>query len=115
MGQVSQPIYKSFQYQLTIDTPPSPLCSCLDTNVWLQLFRQHKMEPKNLLAIETEQKNVIRDVARRLRQIGDDIDSEFTGQRLSSIIILVVDSQLTYVLFEDFKQKFEFLWSFLSI
>lgn len=64
------------------------------------------MEPKNLLAIETEQKNVIRDVARRLREIGDDIDSEFTGQRLSSIIILVV---------EDFKQKFEFLWSFLSI
>lgn len=73
------------------------------------------MEPKNLLAIETEQKNVIRDVARLLREIGDDIDSEFTGQRLSSIILLVVDSQLTYVLFEDFKQKFEFLWSFLSI
>lgn len=71
------------------------------------------MEPKNLLAIETEQKNVIRDVARRLREIGDDIDSEFTGQRLSSIILLVVDSQLTYL--EDFKQKFEFLWSFLSI
>lgn len=73
------------------------------------------MEPKNLLAIETEQNNVIRDVARRLREIGDDIDSEFTGQRPSSIILLVVDSQLTYVLFEDFKQKFEFLWSFLSI
>lgn len=71
------------------------------------------MEPKNLLAIETEQKNVIRDVARRLREIGDDIDSEFTGQRLSSIILLVVDSQLTYL--EDFKQKFEFLRSFLSI
>lgn len=71
------------------------------------------MEPKNLLAIETEQKNVIRDVARRLREIGDDIDSEFTGQRLSSIFLLVVDSQLTYL--EDFKQKFEFLRSFLSI
>lgn len=71
------------------------------------------MEPKNLLAIETEQNNVIRDVARRLREIGDDIDSEFTGQRLSSIILLVVDSQLTYL--EDFKQKFEFLRSFLSI
>lgn len=71
------------------------------------------MEPKNLLAIESEQKNVIRDVARRLREIGDDIDSEFTGQRLSSIILLVVDSQLTYL--EDFKQKFEFLRSFLSI
>lgn len=71
------------------------------------------MEPKNLLAIETEQKNVIRDVARRLREIGDDIDSEFTGQRLSSVILLVVDSQLTYL--EDFKQKFEFLRSFLSI
>lgn len=71
------------------------------------------MEPKNLLAIETEQNNVIRDVARRLREIGDDIDSEFTGQRLSSVILLVVDSQLTYL--EDFKQKFEFLRSFLSI
>lgn len=71
------------------------------------------MEPKNLLAIETEQNNVICDVARRLREIGDDIDSEFTGQRLSSIILLVVDSQLTYL--EDFKQKFEFLRSFLSI
>lgn len=113
MGQVSQPIYKSFQYQITIDTPQSSLCSCLDTNVWLQLFRQHKMEPKNLLAIETEQNNVIRDVARRLREIGDDIDSEFNGQRLSSVILLVVDSQLTYL--EDFKQKFEFLRSFLSI
>lgn len=71
------------------------------------------MEPKNLLAIETEQKNVIRDVARRLREIGDDIDSEFSGQRPSSVILLVVDSQLTYL--EDFKQKFEFLRSFLSI
>lgn len=71
------------------------------------------MEPKNLLAIETEQNNVIRDVARRLREIGDDIDSEFTGQRPSSVILLVVDSQLTYL--EDFKQKFEFLRSFLSI
>lgn len=71
------------------------------------------MEPKKLLAIETEQNNVIRDVARRLREIGDDIDSEFTGQRLSSVILLVVDSQLTYL--EDFKQKFEFLRSFLSI
>lgn len=73
------------------------------------------MEPQQVLAIEIEQKNVIRDVARRLREIGDDIDSEYTGQRLTLDILLVVDSQLSYVLFEDFKQKFEFLWSFLSI
>lgn len=73
------------------------------------------MEPQQVLAIEIEQKNVIRDVARRLREIGDDIDSEYTGQRLTLDIILVVDSQLSYVLFEDFKQKFEFLRSFLSI
>lgn len=73
------------------------------------------MEPQQVLAIEIEQKNVIRDVARRLREIGDDIDSEYTGQRLTLDIFLVVDSQLSYVLFEDFKQKFEFLRSFLSI
>lgn len=73
------------------------------------------MEPQQVLAIEIEQKNVIRDVARRLREIGDDIDSEYTGQRLTLDILLVVDSQLSYVLFEDFKQKFEFLRSFLSI
>lgn len=73
------------------------------------------MEPQQVIAIEIEQKNVIRDVARRLREIGDDIDSEYTGQRLTLDIILVVDSQLSYVLFEDFKQKFEFLRSFLSI
>lgn len=73
------------------------------------------MEPQQVLAIEIEQKNVIRDVARRLREIGDDIDSEYTGQRLTLAILLVVDSQLSYVLFEDFKQKFEFLRSFLSI
>lgn len=73
------------------------------------------MEPQQVLAIEIEQKNVIRDVAQRLREIGDDIDSEYTGQRLSSVILLVVDSELTYVLFEDFKQKFDFLRSFLSI
>lgn len=73
------------------------------------------MEPQQVLAIEIEQKNVIRDVARRLREIGDDIDNEYTGQRLSSVILLVVDSELTYVLFEDFKQKFDFLRSFLSI
>lgn len=73
------------------------------------------MEPQQVLAIEMEQKNVIRDVARRLREIGDDIDSEYTGQRLTVDILLVVDSQLSYVLFEDFKQKFEFLRSFLSI
>lgn len=73
------------------------------------------MEPQQVLAIEIEQKNVIRDVARRLREIGDDIDSEYTGQRLTVDILLVVDSQLSYVLFEDFKQKFEFLRSFLSI
>lgn len=85
------------------------------TNVRLQFFRQNKMEPQQVLAIEIEQKNVIRDVARRLREIGDDIDSEYTGQRLTLDILLVVDSQLSYVLFEDFKQKFEFLRSFLSI
>lgn len=73
------------------------------------------MEPQQVLAIEIEQKNVIRDVARRLREIGDDIDSEYTGQRLTLDILLVVGSQLSYVLFEDFKQKFEFLRSFLSI
>lgn len=73
------------------------------------------MEPQQVLAIEIEQKNVIRDVARRLREIGDDIDSEYTGQRLTVDILLVVDSQLSYVIFEDFKQKFEFLRSFLSI
>lgn len=73
------------------------------------------MEPQQVLAIEIEQKNVIRDVARRLREIGDDIDSEYTGQSLTLDILLVVDSQLSYVLFEDFKQKFEFLRSFLSI
>lgn len=73
------------------------------------------MEPQQVLAIEIEQKNVIRDVARRLREIGDDIDSEYTGQRLTLDILLVVDSQLSYVLFEDFKQKFEFLRSFLNI
>lgn len=73
------------------------------------------MEPQQVLAIEIEQKNVIRDVARRLREIGDDIDSEYTGQRLTVDILLVVDSQLSYVLFEDFKQKLEFLRSFLSI
>lgn len=73
------------------------------------------MEPQQVLAIEIEQKNVIRDVARRLREIGDDIDSEYTGQRLTLDILLVVDSQLSYVLFEDFKQKLEFLRSFLSI
>lgn len=73
------------------------------------------MEPQQVLAIEIEQKNVIRDVARRLREIGDDIDNEYTGQRLTLDILLVVDSQLSYVLFEDFKQKFEFLRSFLSI
>lgn len=73
------------------------------------------MEPQQVLAIEIEQKNVIRDVARRLREIGDDIDSEYTGQRLTLDILLVVDSQLSNVLFEDFKQKFEFLRSFLSI
>lgn len=73
------------------------------------------MEPQQVLAIEIKQKNVIRDVARRLREIGDDIDSEYTGQRLTLDILLVVDSQLSYVLFEDFKQKFEFLRSFLSI
>lgn len=73
------------------------------------------MEPQQVLAIEIEQKNVIRDVARRLREIGDDIDSEYTGQRLTLDILLVVDLQLSYVLFEDFKQKFEFLRSFLSI
>lgn len=73
------------------------------------------MEPQQVLAIEIEQKNVIRDVAQRLREIGDDIDNEYTGQRLSSVILLVVDSELTYVLFEDFKQKFDFLRSFLSI
>lgn len=73
------------------------------------------MEPQQVLAIEIEQKNVIRDVARRLREIGDDIDSEYTGQGLTLYILSVVDSQLTYVVFEDFKQKFEFLRSFLSI
>lgn len=73
------------------------------------------MESKDQLSStlnpDKDQERIIHDVAKRLREIGDDIDCEYSELRLD--LPTIIDTQLANIIFGDLKQKFEFVRRFL--
>lgn len=57
------------------------------------------------------QEQIIHDVARRLQEIGDDIDREYSDIRLNFLALL--ENRLKDAIFGDLKQKWTFLRSFI--
>jgi hypothetical protein len=54
---------------------------------------------------------IIHDVARKLQEIGDDIDQEYSEIRLNFLVFL--ENRLSDAVFGDLKQKWMFLRSFV--